>query len=264
MIKQVRTNRYNPRSYNEGRKKLFNALIGIATEADLEPGPEEGTKKRGLRVGRASATTDKIAWFRTMTYKPYDYRCVLNREVLYDVGDNSTFENSLRYSFALWEALRKAEFQHKKVWEGGSFWGGLSGGRGVHTHVFIDDPDHREPFVSAMNTLWRIELDGEEPDVDRPHLHPRPGTKFVREFGARKRQYQKTLIATPEEQILKKIISRGEAYARVPLELPKHPVPISQPVGGYHYEVRRAFGGKCPVKRRCIVDKICEECPATR
>jgi hypothetical protein len=220
------------------------------------------------------------AWRPAQQYAPYDLREVLPNEVLFDIGDNTNFPKALTQSHTLWDMLDDLEFndrfpdhmlQHAQQ-PNGDYWGALSGGRGLHTHVFLDMPrwnrdrffKMRRLYASATVNLLRKRLD-HEPDVDQNVLHHNEEARIVRAFGARKND-AKTLIARRGERRVAKGTSRDESYAVARTRMPEAITPLASPIAVKHHEVRKAVGRTCPKRTSCFTDAaldgLCTSCPA--
>lgn len=245
-----------------------------------------------IRVARANHQGEPKEWFDLERYRLHDLRQVLEFEVAFDVGDTTDFETALQHSWALWDLLEQTEggpFQDH------TFYGALSGGKGVHTHVFLDNQvlmdqmekahrngtlysngelndsvrkglirefDKREWFKKAILGLWRDEL-GEDPDVDMTLLAPKK-LQLVRSFGALKAD-RKVLVATMEERVVDPTMDRRSCYDAAGDRIPETVSVIPQPVGVRHAVVRSAVGGPCPQNSNCLrYGGWCTSCPVQR
>lgn len=227
------------------RGELLDALLNEA---------EATTGIRSIRVGRPTIGGGMLwRWSDDRTQPTYAYRAMLSNQIVFDIGDNGDWDECVRDTHALWDALN---------WFGVAYWGSLSGGKGTHTEVFGPAGLTREGRMGVANTILTAAryfksgtVWGDGITVDRLLLDPNEGSRQVREFGAIKTR-AKVLWCKGPSGYSPLPDSRCAAYQQVeslrngtPTRLPKTEdldrLHIGAETGCIGY-------GKCPIGPQCV------------
>lgn len=209
----------------------------------------------------------------------YGYRTIYSNETVLDIGDEGegyeTWQEVVDASIAIWGRLTRAGYKQGRDW-----WPAISGGKGTHTHIFIQndtyrsylragdfdgarDHDNREPFIDFIT---RGQDAQRSIPYDKRKVAPHPGTSQIREFGAKhpKTGIRKALWTGPYDALPndKEKLLQGQHLSLFPREVGT----CGTPCGALHAEIRRTFGGNCPRSRACWSSPgwLCDNCPAVR
>lgn len=194
------------------------------------------------------------------------YRTVMPNEIVADLGDVGDWNVTRDATHRLWDALHDGGLDYLAA---------LSGGRGTHTHVWIEPSEDLLPQRRMVTAIIRWattltfpnheELLDDGFPSDGRYWHPPPGSAQIREFGAPKSAsgFLKTLWwrgrdgrapRLPEDRI--------EAYRRVGTVVPSE-IPVNKSgIGVLHWDLRQAFGRTCPRVAECLIYAPCDKCPS--
>lgn len=236
-----------------------SAYWDLLDELDLEDGVSLVTWDTGGPV--------KVRkWQARQRGDGHSYRTVYQNEVVFDIGDHGDWQKCVQDTIALWGRLERLGHI-----PGVDYWPALSGGKGTHTHLFIektatltrkwdDREDSRENFAKM---LCAARMGQPSIEYDPRLINPSFQGRMVREFGARGRMgFLKTMWPHRYDSLPG---DRQKAYQMVgPARFPSGVTPLLSPMGHLHREIRTAFGGVCPKRRECVLDPICNDCPAAR
>lgn len=164
-------------------------------------------------------------WITTDEHRPYAYRTVLEDETVFDI-DADTWLECRRQTHTLWSVLNFMSVR---------YWGALSGGKGTHTHVFLESPKQREILVDVVtdrvNELLsevvvvdgaRFKYQSDVFDADPRLLTPDDGSHVVREFGVTK-NFKKTLWTEGPRGFRPIPLNRPHAYGIAGVAVPREP-----------------------------------------
>lgn len=119
--------------FHEDRRALLNALLKEEEVACTFKRDE----KVKIRVCSAGPDGQPTRWRMTERGDPaYDYRVILRSQIVFDQGDHGNWSRARRDAHAIWDVLN--DFLVRSDGTGnGQYWGSITGGKGIHTDVFI-------------------------------------------------------------------------------------------------------------------------------
>lgn len=220
----------------------------------------------GLRTMRGHKGT-----WRWQSGPDYDYRTILPNEIVFDIGDHcETWGEVVEQSEALWDEL-------DEMVKDGEYLACLSGGKGTHTHLFLEDPtdgmlwdyksfpDHdlRTKIANWMTFRRRVKATrgGSRVFPDPVCIAPNHGSRQLREFGSVKKR-AKTLFFVGPLHRKPLPYDIGEAYFSVGLKYPSSVLRCRSVDGLSQARLTRTFGTTCPRSAACVLDRTgCDSCP---
>lgn len=221
---------------------------------------------RGLNLRTMSAHKGTWTWSANVNYA---YRTILPNEVVFDIGDHAKdWGEVVDQSEALWDELD--EMVHD-----GAYYAALSGGRGTHTHLWLEDPtdgtmwdgrdwpkhDLREKIADWVKFRRLAKGATVRVQPDPVCIAPSHGGRQLREFGATKMRSKTLLFEGP---LQRKPLPRNQAqaYATAGLKYPNAIRRCRSVDGLEHARRRAALGTRCPRSSTCaLVKDACQECP---
>jgi hypothetical protein len=258
------------------RTALAEALLAeeFFSRPEGTPGPPR------IRVGDADAAGHPRQWrhIESPTEIAYQLRCVLANQVVFDVGDHTAWDRTVRDTHMLWDVLNEWAAWMAPHGFRLEYWGALTGGVGTHTETFLhpnglDRKAFADTVVGACNE--RLGLEQSLADggviVDPVCVAPNYEARQVREFGAAKKGRRKTLWTFGPGPYRRLPLDRDEAYKQAGVVIPTR-LPIAEwPPGALHATVAVTFG-RCPRGPQCLpgpestvgLDMTCEQCPTGR
>ncbi len=190
-------------------------------------------------------------------------RAVLDKEVVFDVGDDTPWGTSIIHATAIHESLEALGIPH---------WVALSGGKGMHIHVMC------KPHPWADDDQWRFRVaryileDAANRcgdfmlSTDYRLLSPPDGSRLVREFGAKNDASSsrvKSLWWQDGDEWRALPATRDEAYDMIQT----HEYPMVRPASVYRLDMSWTGcvgAGSCPKGPQCLEPanwSMCDGCP---
>jgi len=184
----------------------------------------------------------------------YSYRTVLSTECVFDIGDHGDWGRCRRDSIALWGRLEREGYV-----SGVDYWPALSGGRGTHTHVFLDGDRRRFANWAIRSKPWQPRI-----EADPCVISPEKGGHMIREFGVTHPATgrAKTMWTLPYDALPG---TKDKAYNMAMCAIsPSSYRNVGLPRGAVNRAYQEAFGGRCPKNDECYDMPPCLRCPASR
>lgn len=197
----------------------------------------------------------------------YDLRCVLPTQAVFDLGDHTPWERTVRDTHLVWDQLNEWAVPYL---------GALTGGKGTHTEVFLRPRGaDRTWFVAAVLAAIndrlgvQAELRGEGVTCDPVTVAPAPQSRLLREFGAIKKNNRKVLWTQGPGPYRPIPLDRDEAYRQASGLVPTSFEVATHPPGARHRAVAEMLGKACPREPGCFnvnetdLDGWCSACPTS-
>lgn len=231
---------------------------------------EQGAKQRTM-VGHAGP-------WKWSNDPRYDYATVDPNMIVWDIGDDIVevvngveerrerpWEDTRRDCEGLWDEL-------DEVVHDGVYYVALSGGKGVHTAIYLEDPtdggmwdgkdfalhDRRQAIADWID--FRRKMKGLPKIVYDPVcISPNIGSRQLREYGSVKTR-AKTLFFVGPSGRRPLPATREEAYLQAGIRYPKEIVRVKTVDGLHQARLREALGKPCPQSGECFLT-TCDACP---